>query len=151
MRDPMEYLQQKHMWLREPARRRRLWLNNGTRFTEMDRIPSFYGPTSSPVDGMHVFELGTTPWLVKQIIVAPGMLQARFADQDPADQPSTRFDTGLAGVIWPPFCSRIPPRVSAILYILLYYLTLYVAIRDDCAHEGRTMASPRSSLAHSLI
>jgi hypothetical protein len=115
MRDPMEYLQQKHEWLREPARRTRLWSKNGTRFTELDRIPAFYGPRSSPLDCMHVFELGTTPWLIKQIIVGPGMLEARFRGQDPADVPSARFDGGLATVIWPSQCSWIPPCVS-ILY-----------------------------------
>jgi hypothetical protein len=109
----MEYLQQKHEWLRDPARRNRLWTKNGTRFTELDRIPGFYGPTSCPVDAMHVFELGTTPWLMKQIIVGPGMLEARYRDQDPDDKPSARLNRGIAGIVWPVFCSWIPPCVSA--------------------------------------
>ncbi|KAG8762525.1 hypothetical protein FRC12_008975 [Ceratobasidium sp. 428] len=112
LRNPINYLQAKYRWRQNPNQRDRLFKQNGTRFTVMDRVPGFYGNTSCPVDGMHMFATGTTQWLVMQLIVAPGMLGPRYTGQHKDDQPMARFDAGLRGVILPSFCDWIPPQLS---------------------------------------
>ncbi|KAG9086225.1 hypothetical protein FS749_003801 [Ceratobasidium sp. UAMH 11750] len=65
MRDPVEHLQLKHKWLCAPVPdQHAIFQENGTLFTEFNRIPGFYAFNNAPIDGMHLFDHAVTPSLV---------------------------------------------------------------------------------------
>jgi hypothetical protein len=127
LRDPVDYLQDKHKWLPAPANEREaLREANGTWFTKFDRLPGWYGPSNTPIDGMHLFDLGVTPWIAKNILIRPGLLNARYRNQPEHDIPHARGDAFLARTKFPSHCGRAPKKVCPILIVLsladLYYL-----------------------------
>lgn len=126
----MEHLQKKHEWLRaEPRHRKRLEKRNGTRFTEFDRIPGWYSILNSPIDTMHLFHLGITPWLTKSVIVLSGMLGQRHRRQPEEETPAARFDAALKRLYLPSHCSRLPPEVSSPAIFISLVTTLFQQIK----------------------
>lgn len=59
---------------------------------------------------MHLLYLGAMNWIVKQVLVGPGMLtKRRPGDQDPQDAFNDCLDT-----MWmPKNFQRLPPKVSS--------------------------------------
>ncbi|QRV85804.1 Transposase family tnp2 [Ceratobasidium sp. AG-Ba] len=112
--DPMEHLQLKHQWLREPDRdnREQMRVENGTRFVEFDRIPGFFSFDNCPINAMHLFDHGVTPAIVRDIIYLPGMLAERYRGQPYDQTPEARFDTFIARTYFPSHCGRLPPKIS---------------------------------------
>jgi hypothetical protein len=111
-RDPQEELKNVYHWrsLPTPAERKALFSITGNRFTALHRIPGWYTSTSSPPDAMHLLYLGATNWIVKQILVAPGMLSKRRpGDQDPQDV----FNECLERMWMPKNFQRLPPKVCS--------------------------------------
>ncbi|KEP46825.1 transposase family Tnp2 protein [Rhizoctonia solani 123E] len=113
LRDPHEHLQLKYEWLeaadedREEIRQR-----NGTIFTEFDRIPGFYSFDDCPIDAMHLFDLGMTRAIIRDIIYKPGMLRKRFRDERDRDIPEARFNAFFARTWFPWHCSRLPASIE---------------------------------------
>ncbi|KAF8594300.1 hypothetical protein BDV93DRAFT_396469, partial [Ceratobasidium sp. AG-I] len=146
LRDPVEVLDQKHAWLRTPTERReRMRKQTGVTFTEFDRLPGWYAAGNCPIDAMHLFHLGTTRHIVREIVVKPGLLNPR-AGQPLEDQPFTRFDKLLARTVWPTFCLRKPPPIENMtgkikadqwhhLSIILP-VALFEALRKAHRHRG---------------
>ncbi|CUA73103.1 similar to conserved hypothetical protein [Rhizoctonia solani] len=114
LRNPSVHLQRKHEWLRaqgDPVEQERLRKRYGTIFTELDRLPGWYAPTSCPIDGMHLFDLGMTKRLYKDIIFRPGLLQHRRG-QPEEERPVARFEAFIKRTYFPSHCSRLPPKLA---------------------------------------
>ncbi|EUC60268.1 transposase family Tnp2 protein, partial [Rhizoctonia solani AG-3 Rhs1AP] len=113
LRDPHEHLQLKYEWLEaadedhEEIRQR-----NGTIFTEFDRIPGFYSFDDCPIDAMHLFDLGMTRAIIRDIIYKPGMLRKRFRGERDRDIPEARFNAFFARTWFPWHCSRLPASIE---------------------------------------
>ncbi|KAG9078957.1 hypothetical protein FRC06_008027 [Ceratobasidium sp. 370] len=113
MRNPVEHLQLKHAWIHAAVPDRRdLYEENGTSFIELDRIPGFYAFDNVPIDGMHLFDHGITPSLVRDIIFLPGMLRKRHRNQPEEESPEGRFNAFVARTYYPSHCSRLPPAIE---------------------------------------
>ncbi|CAE6450794.1 unnamed protein product, partial [Rhizoctonia solani] len=114
LRNPSTHLQHKYEWLQaqgNPYEQERLRKENGTIFTQLDRLPGWYAPTCCPIDGMHQFDLGMTKRLVKDIILKPGLLHHRR--RQPMDErPLTRIDNFIKRTYFPSHCTRLPPKLS---------------------------------------
>ncbi|KAF8594344.1 hypothetical protein BDV93DRAFT_403094, partial [Ceratobasidium sp. AG-I] len=89
------------------------YISTGTRFTEFDRLPGWYGPTNAPIDGMHLFDLGLSPWICRNILVRPGLLHRRYLRQPDEFIPYKRFDNFIKRTVFPSHCSRQPPQIKA--------------------------------------
>ncbi|EUC60381.1 transposase family Tnp2 protein [Rhizoctonia solani AG-3 Rhs1AP] len=114
LRDPIEHLQDKHRWLRAPeVEREAIRRETGTSWTKFDRVPGFYAFNNSPVDAMHLLDLGVTASIARTIIYRHGMLRKRFRGQADEDSPEARFNSFLARTIYPHHCSRIPTQANA--------------------------------------
>ncbi|CAE6428590.1 unnamed protein product [Rhizoctonia solani] len=114
LRNPSTHLQHKHEWLRaqgNPIEQERLRKRYGTIFTELDRLPGWYAPTSCPIDGMHLFDLGMTRRIYKDIIFRPGLLEHRRG-QPEAERPVAHFEDFINRTYFPSHCSRLPPKVA---------------------------------------
>jgi hypothetical protein len=120
LRDPQEYLQDKHNWLMAADDEKEdLRQITGVKFTEMDRLPGFFGPTQSPIDGMHMFDLNMSATIFKDILLEAGMFNARFTGQTLEETPLGLLNHGLHGLYLPFECSRIIDDVSYILMIII--------------------------------
>jgi hypothetical protein len=65
---------------------------------------------------MHLLYLGATNWIVKQVLVGPGMLNKRHVnDRNPQDI----FNECLSLMWMPKNFQRLPPKVSYSLFIML--------------------------------
>lgn len=112
LHNPLQYLQDKHEWLRAPEEEREdIRRRTGTIFTEIDRLPGWYAPICSPIDGMHLFDLGVTKRICQDIIVKAGLLHPRTPRQPDEERPYRRFDEFLKRTYFPSHCSRLPPTV----------------------------------------
>jgi hypothetical protein len=72
--------------------RRNLFDLTGNRFTALHHLPGWHTSTSSPLDAMHLLYLGAMNWIVKQILVGPGMLSK---PQPTANDPQEIFNNCL--------------------------------------------------------
>jgi hypothetical protein len=79
------------------AERKALFDETGNRFTALHRIPGWYTCTSSPLDAMHLLYLGATNWIIKQVLVGPGMLNKRHAN----DPDVMNTNVTIIDVVWP--------------------------------------------------
>src|SRR4051794_33024327 len=94
-RDTQEDLNNTYNWKSKQTveERKELFEVTGNGFTALHRLPGWHISTSSPPDAMHLLYLGTMNWIVKQILVGPGMLSKRRAGgQDPQDIFNERLD-----------------------------------------------------------
>jgi hypothetical protein len=117
-RDPQQELSNVHRWkaLRTREERKGLFEATGNRFTALHCIPGWYTSTSSPPDSMHLLYLGGMNWIVKQVLVGPGILNKRRAgDQDPQGI----FNSCLEAMWLPKSFQRLPPKVC--FFILSAY------------------------------
>jgi hypothetical protein len=57
-----------------PAEHKASFDITASRFTALHRIPRWHTSMSSLPDAMHLLYLGATNWIIKQIIIAPGIL-----------------------------------------------------------------------------
>ncbi|QRV71999.1 Transposase family Tnp2 protein [Ceratobasidium sp. AG-Ba] len=88
LRDPYEHLQAKYRWLNAPEEEREeIREQTGTVFVDFDRIPGFYSFDNCPIDAMHLFDLGITPAIVKDILYKHGMFRKRYPQQPPEETP----------------------------------------------------------------
>ncbi|KAF8593019.1 hypothetical protein BDV93DRAFT_423631, partial [Ceratobasidium sp. AG-I] len=109
----------------------------GNRFTSLHRIPGWYTSTSSPLDAMHLLYLGATNWIVKQVLVGPGVLNKRC----PGDQtPQDIFNNCLDAMWMPKNFQRLPPKLGQTgrsikadqwkLTSRVLYIPLFLALRN---------------------
>ncbi|QRV84445.1 Transposase family Tnp2 protein [Ceratobasidium sp. AG-Ba] len=113
LRDPHEHLQDKCRWRDAPEEEREpIRQETGTTFVDFDRIPGFYSFDNCPIDAMHLFDLGITPAIVKDILYSPGMLRKRHARQPADETPEARFNAFVRRTYFPPHCSRLPCELS---------------------------------------
>ncbi|KAG8716823.1 hypothetical protein FRC09_015154 [Ceratobasidium sp. 395] len=112
-RNHEEHLQHKFEWFRAPEHEREaIRQRTGTTFVEFDRLPAFYATLDCSLDTMHLFDHGTTPALIRDIIYKPGMLRKRYFRQPEPETPEGRFDAMLARTYFPSECSRLPTKIS---------------------------------------
>lgn len=100
------------MWraLHSREERRQLFDATGNRFTALHRIPGWHTSTSSPIDSMHLLYLGAMNWIVKQVLVGPGILNKRRpGDREPQDI----FNDCLNTMWMPKNFQRLPPKVRS--------------------------------------
>ncbi|CEL60097.1 similar to KIAA0564 protein [Rhizoctonia solani AG-1 IB] len=113
-RDPHEHLQLKHEYLRAPElEREEIRLENGTIFTEFDRIPGFYAPDNCPIDIMHLCDLGMTPAIISDFIFKMGMLRPWHRNQPHEETPVARFDAFVQRTVFPWHCGRLPTSITS--------------------------------------
>ncbi|QRV78265.1 Transposase family tnp2 [Ceratobasidium sp. AG-Ba] len=154
-RDPQEELRNAYRWraLDSIQERRQLFNETGNRFTALHRIPGWHTSTSSPIDAMHLLYLGAMNWIVKQVLVAPGI----FNKRRPADQdPQIIFNNSL-GTMWvPKSFNRLPPKLGQTrgsikadqwkLTSRVLHIPLYMALRTgDEIHNTSAPSGTRSS------
>jgi hypothetical protein len=84
----------------------------GMTFTEFDRLPGFFGPSNSPIDGMHLLDLGLSPWIFVDTLLKPGIFNRRSHDQLEEDSPCGLLTAALTEMYWPSHCKRLPTNVS---------------------------------------
>ncbi|QRV93059.1 Transposase family tnp2 [Ceratobasidium sp. AG-Ba] len=156
-RDPQEELNNAYRWrsLNNPAERQALYEHTGNHFTALHRVPGWYTSTSSPPDPMHLLYLGATNWIVKQILVGPGMLTKRHAgDRAPQDL----FNKCLDCMWMPRNFQRLPPKLGQTqgtikanqwkLTSKILFIPLFLAFRDsDEIGPGYAPRGSRSSPA----
>ncbi|QRV80141.1 Transposase family Tnp2 protein [Ceratobasidium sp. AG-Ba] len=103
LRDPYEHLQAKYRWLNAPEEEREeIREQTGTVFVDFDRIPGFYSFDNCPIDAMHLFDLGITPSIVKDILYKCGMFRKRYPQQPPEETPEARFNAFVQRTYFPP-------------------------------------------------
>ncbi|KAG9087208.1 hypothetical protein FRC06_002684, partial [Ceratobasidium sp. 370] len=130
------YLSHKHDWLiapdeeKEPIRQL-----HGARFVETDHLPGFFGPTQSPIDPMHMFDLNMSSWIFKDILLDVGVFNAWDRRQTEEESPKGLLNVALQDLYLPSSCSQIITsldsitsrtkaeqwkNITAILHILLF-------------------------------
>ncbi|QRV96270.1 Transposase family tnp2 [Ceratobasidium sp. AG-Ba] len=158
-RDPHQELRNVYRWrsLASNQERRRLFNETGNRFTALHLLPGWHTSTSSPIDAMHILYLGATNWIVKQVLVAAGVLNRRRpADDDPQDV----FNQCLESMWVPKSFQRLPPKLGQTrgtakadqwkLTSRILYIPLYMALRtgdeigNSNAPAGVNMIDKRS-------
>lgn len=109
-RDPQSERNNAYRWkdLPSPEERRALFNATGNRFTGLHRIPGWHTSTSSPVDAMHLLYLGTMNWIVKQVLVGPGIFNKRGPNHE---DPQALFNACLSTMWMPKNFQRLPPKV----------------------------------------
>ncbi|QRV94937.1 Transposase family tnp2 [Ceratobasidium sp. AG-Ba] len=156
-RDPQQTLNNAYRWrnLDSADDRAHLFGQTGIRFTALHRIPGWHTASSSPPDAMHLLYLGGMNWIVKQILVAPGILNKRRQhDPDPQDL----FNDCLDSMWVPKNFQRLPPKLGQTqastkanqwkLTSRILYIPLYLALRDgDEIGAGNVPVGPRNSPA----
>ncbi|QRW11426.1 Transposase family tnp2 [Ceratobasidium sp. AG-Ba] len=121
-----------HYWrsLATAEERKANFSRTGNRFTAIHNIPS-------PPDAMHLLYLGATNWIVKQVLVASGML----AKRRPGDvDPQVLFNSCLNQMWMPRNFQRLPPKLGQTrtsikadqwkLASRILYIPLFLAFRD---------------------
>ncbi|KAG9101105.1 hypothetical protein FS749_010288 [Ceratobasidium sp. UAMH 11750] len=87
-RSPQEERNNIYHWKSLPTveARKTFFAATGNQFTALHRLPGWHTSMSSPLDAMHLFYLGRMNWIVKQILVSPGMFSKRRPhNEDPQD------------------------------------------------------------------
>ncbi|KDN34883.1 hypothetical protein RSAG8_12070, partial [Rhizoctonia solani AG-8 WAC10335] len=110
-RDPEEDLNHCYQWKHTHSQeeRKAMFEETGNRYTALHRLPGWHTSTSSPLDSMHLLYLGATNWIVKQVLVAPGMLNKRRPqDQDPLEI----FNQSIETMWVPKNFQRLPPKLG---------------------------------------
>ncbi|KAF8597867.1 hypothetical protein BDV93DRAFT_595648, partial [Ceratobasidium sp. AG-I] len=108
LRNPQECLQDKYNWLNAPGNEKEaIRQQTGVTFTEFDRLAGFFGPSQSPIDGMHLFNLGMDPWIFLNTLIKPGMFNPRHHAQLPEDSPMGLLKSALCEMYWPSHCKRL--------------------------------------------
>ncbi|QRV91932.1 Transposase family tnp2 [Ceratobasidium sp. AG-Ba] len=109
-RDPQQEVNNAYRWRFLPSHeeRRQLFEETGVRFMAFHRIPGWCTLSSSPPDMMHLFYLRGMNWIVKQVLVASGILNKRRpGDREPQDI----FNQCLRTMWIPKNFQRTPPKV----------------------------------------
>ncbi|KAG8723734.1 hypothetical protein FRC09_002003 [Ceratobasidium sp. 395] len=138
-RDTQEDLNNAYTWkdLPDHEARQQFFGATGNRFTALHRIPGWHTSTSSPLDAMHLLYLGGMNWIVKQVLVGPGMFSRRHEHgQDPQDI----FNNCLDNMWMPKNFQRLPPKIGQTrtrtkadqwkLTARVLFVPLYLAFRD---------------------
>ncbi|KAG8703013.1 hypothetical protein FRC09_004399 [Ceratobasidium sp. 395] len=110
-RDTQEDLNNAYRWRTIPDHdaRKDFFNATGNRFTQLHRLPGWHTSASSPLDTMHLLYLGGMNWIVKQVLVGPGMLARRHEHGlDPQDI----FNNCLDNMWMPKNFQRLPPKAS---------------------------------------
>jgi hypothetical protein len=109
-RDPQRERNNVHMWKSLPSHeeRKALFDRTGNRFTALHCIPGWHTSTSSPLDSMHLLYLGAMNWIVKQVLVGPGIFNKRRPNDE---DPQTAFNNCLNAMWMPKNFQRLPPKV----------------------------------------
>ncbi|KAF8599161.1 hypothetical protein BDV93DRAFT_511869 [Ceratobasidium sp. AG-I] len=108
---PQEALNNVYRWKSLPTIKEQNALFNltGNRFTALHWITGWYTSTSSLPDAMHLLYLGAMNWIVKQVLVSPGML----IKQHPGNQdPFEIFNKCLDKMWMPKNFQRLPPKME---------------------------------------
>ncbi|QRV97837.1 Transposase family Tnp2 protein [Ceratobasidium sp. AG-Ba] len=111
LRDPRQVLYDKSAWLNAPPEQQeQMRKRTGIIFTEFDRLPGWYSSTMCPPDPMHLIHLGTTKFILRGVLLLPGMMTPR-ARQAADDSPLVRANHFLDRLHLPSFCGwRIPQK-----------------------------------------
>jgi hypothetical protein len=111
-RDPQEDLENRYYWrlLRTEEERKAFFDFTGNRFTVLDRLPGWHAAICSPPDAMHLLYLGGMNWIVKQVLVGPGMLTKRHPNDE---DPQKLFNECLDSMWVLNNFSRLPPKLCA--------------------------------------
>ncbi|KAG9118798.1 hypothetical protein FRC07_006510, partial [Ceratobasidium sp. 392] len=110
-RDTQEDLNNAYEWraLPDQEARAEFFHATGNRFTALHRLPGWHTSTSSPLDTMHLLYLGGMNWIVKQVLVSPGMFSKRHVhDQEPQDI----FNNCLDSMWMPKNFQQLPPKIG---------------------------------------
>ncbi|KAG8705691.1 hypothetical protein FRC08_001512 [Ceratobasidium sp. 394] len=115
-RNPQQELRDAYMWKSLPTReaQKELFDESGIRFTPFHRIPGWHTSTSSPPDAMHLLYLRAMNWIVKQVLVGPGMFNQRHPN-DP--DPQSIFNDCLTTMWMPKNFQRLPPKVCQTCFL----------------------------------
>ncbi|QRW10224.1 Transposase family Tnp2 protein [Ceratobasidium sp. AG-Ba] len=127
----------------------------GIRFTALHRIPGWDTASLSPPDAMHLLYLGGMNWIVKQVLVAPGIFNKRHQNNH---EPQDLFNDCLDAMWVPKNFQRLPPKIGQTqastkadqwkLTSRILYIPLYLALRDgDGIGADNAPIGPRSSPA----
>ncbi|QRV73450.1 Transposase family tnp2 [Ceratobasidium sp. AG-Ba] len=156
-RDPQQTLNHAYRWqnLNSADDRARLFGQTGIRFTALHRIPGWHTAPSSPPDAMHLLYLGGMNWIVKQVLVAPGLFNQR---QQHGPDPQDIFNNCVDMMWVPKSFQRLPPKLGQTqastkadqwkLTSRILYIPLYLALRDgDEIGAGNVPIGPRTSPA----
>ncbi|QRV98832.1 Transposase family tnp2 [Ceratobasidium sp. AG-Ba] len=138
-RDPQQERNNVHHWksLRTLEERNEFFSATGNCFTALHRIPGWNTSTSSPPDAMHLLYLGAMNWIVKQVLVGPGMFNKRdLGGQDP----QRVFNECLDKMWMPRNFQRLPPKLGQTrtttkadqwkLTARIIFVPLFLAFRD---------------------
>ncbi|QRV78718.1 Transposase family Tnp2 protein [Ceratobasidium sp. AG-Ba] len=154
-RDPQEERNNVYHWKSLPTAEERKadFDRTGNRFTALHSIAGWHTSTSSPPDAMHLLYLGAMNWIVKQVLVGPGMLATRrLGDTDP----QVLFNKCLDDMWMPRNFQRLPPKLGQTrgsikadqwkLASRILYIPLFIAFRDgDEIGNGYVSRGGRSS------
>ncbi|KAB5590187.1 Protein CSF1 [Ceratobasidium theobromae] len=154
MRNQQEDLNNAYHWKSLPTQQeqRDLFKLTGNRFTALHRLPGWHTSTSSPLDTMHLLYLGGMNWIVKQVLVGPGMLSRRHPG---GEEPQDLFNKCLDSMWVPKNFQQLPPKIGQTrattkadqwkLTAQVIFVPLFQAFRDG--DEIRPVLVPRGNLA----
>ncbi|KAG8721873.1 hypothetical protein FRC08_009396 [Ceratobasidium sp. 394] len=138
-RDAQEDLNNAYEWITLPTQEARaeFFHATGNRFTALHRLPGWHTSTSSPPDTMHLLYLGGMNWIVKQVLVGPGMFSRRH---EQGLEPHHIFNNCLDNMWMPKNFQRLPPKIGQTrtstkadqwkLTARVIFIPLYLAFRD---------------------
>lgn len=98
------------MALHSHEEQRQLFEATGNRFMALHCIPGWHTSTSLLLDSMHLLYLGAMNWIVKQVLVGPGILNKRhLGNCDPQD-----IFNNCLNIMWmPKNFQQLPPKVHS--------------------------------------
>ncbi|QRV72064.1 Transposase family Tnp2 protein [Ceratobasidium sp. AG-Ba] len=138
-RDPQQERNNVYHWKSLPTleERNEFFSATGNRFTALHRIPGWNTSTSSPPDAMHLLYLGAMNWIVKQVLVGPGMFNKRHIGRR---DPQAAFNECLDSMWMPRNFQRLPPKLGQTrattkadqwkLTSRVLFIPLFLAFRD---------------------
>ncbi|QRV74708.1 Transposase family Tnp2 protein [Ceratobasidium sp. AG-Ba] len=138
-RDPQQERNNAYHWksLQTVEERKDFFNATGNRFTALHRIPGWDTSTASPPDAMHLLYLGAMNWIVKQVLVGPGMFTKRRPE---GRDPQVVFNECLDAMWMPRNFQRLPPKLGQTrtttkadqwkLTSRILYIPLFLAFRD---------------------
>jgi hypothetical protein len=117
-RNPQQERNNVYAWKSLPSHeeRRALFDRTGNCFTVLHCIPGWHMSTSSLPDSMHLLYLGGMNWIIKQVLVGPGIFNKRHPNDE---DPQTIFNNCLDAMWMAKNFQRLPPKVC-MLHSIFY-------------------------------
>ncbi|QRV79852.1 Transposase family tnp2 [Ceratobasidium sp. AG-Ba] len=162
LRNPAQDLNNAYQWknLQNDADRKALFEVTGNCYTALHDIPGWHAPTLSHPDAMHLLYLGGMNWIIKQVLVGPGI----FNKRNPGDiEPQDIFNNCMKTMWIPKSFQRLPPKLGQTrsttkadqwkLMSRILYIPLFLALRtgdviSGYAPTGNPNSSSSKHVAH---